>query len=169
MRQILGKTTSHEIAVEKRFQLLKAANQNNTCAISLPELLMSPITCNIPMVENGFVYVLLSKKQYPEVVRYVGQTDSSLLSALRRHNTGQEDCITQSTYLRPWCLVAFVYNFASDSERLTIETHVEDKTANAQSLQSILDELEKCLQHFSESNLRFCKCARVINNNNNME
>ena len=84
MRVILAKTSPHEIALQKRFELLREANEKEEAAeIVLPEVLMSPIICTIPQVEFGFVYILVSKSQCPRIVEFVGNTESNLLHCPR--------------------------------------------------------------------------------------
>ena len=89
---------------------------------------MTPIQLAVPIVENQFVYVLISRRQFPNVVKFIGETGNDLLQEWKLHNSGEKSQLTNALHFRPWCIAAFVYNIVCEEDRLCFHRRIQSDT-----------------------------------------
>ena len=163
IESILKKTTRHEIAVQNRFNALQQFVNHNLKIVDFPALHMLPIRVEIPEVNHGFVYLLVSLRDRSLKTCYAQDTCDSLLAELSRHNAGQMKCITGKLELQPWSLAAFVFGFPTASERLILSEQLRAIVALKLRVDQVIDKFRNLADCEEYGSLSFCKCGNLIN------
>jgi len=158
---ILGKTTKHEILVQERFRLLQQHRTATGLIVQLPEFLMTPIRVDIPVVANGFVYLLVSLRDKSFQTCFIGETTNNLLEELGRHNSGVKSLLTSKSQFRPWSMAAFVINFSCEEDRVNLRMEMEKVIFLQLRIDTLMDHLQKVCASGEFGNLEFFKCGQL--------
>ena len=161
IKSVLSKTTLHEIEVERRLRMLRSMGSFPGTHVQWPELNYRPIRVEIPMVNFGFVYILVSLKDKSLRTLYVGQTKRSVLTRLQEHNSGHGSTFTLPVHRRPWSLAAFAFNFLCDNERLSLETATQQLLFFNLRIDVFVEEFKKLCQSGLYGNINFCCCSSI--------
>ena len=162
IRTILSRTTKHEIQVQDRFRLLQQYRAVEGFPIVIPDLLMTPVRVDIPVVLNGFVYLLVSLRDKSYQTCFVGETKRNLLEELGEHNAGGNTFLTSKPHFRPWSLAAFVTNFSCDEDRLNLKAEMEDSNFLKLRIDTMMDHLQNLCRSGNFGSNNFFKCGNLI-------
>ena len=159
---ILSRTTKHEILVQNRFRLLQQHRSVKGFPIEIPELLMTPVRVDIPVVVHGFVYILVSLRDKSYQTCFVGETKRNLLEELAEHNAGGNSFFTSKPHFRPWSLAAFVTNFSCEENRINLKIEMEKTNFLKLRIDTLMDELHTLSRSGDFGNNNFFKCGNLI-------
>jgi predicted GIY-YIG superfamily endonuclease len=109
MKKVLGQTSMWAHMTEARLETLNLFSQvaqERPVDVHHPFL---PFYRDIPDTQTGYIYLLMSVPH--SNIMSLGQTQTSLLSRLREHNSGKGSDVTNNTDCHPWALLAFVCRF----------------------------------------------------------
>ena len=123
---------------------------------------MTPIRVDIPVVLNGFVYLLVSLRDKSYQTCFVGETKRNLLEELGDHNAGGNKLLTSKPHFRPWSLAAFVTNFSCDEDRLNLKTEMENSNFLKFRIDTMMDQLHTLSRSGDFGNNNFFKCGNLI-------
>ena len=97
LEQILKITNPQEIMM---YDNVKRLASRPCSTINISKLSYIPFRKTIPLIENGFVYVLLSSSNGKFDLFNVGETSASLQKRLYEHNTGTGQNYNNDLYKR---------------------------------------------------------------------
>ena len=151
--------------MEERFVALQRMNCTAGLNLTIPELLMKPIVAEIPAVENGFVYLLVSLRDESYCTTFADETNENLLEDLSRHNSGYKEGVTSKQHLRPWSIAAFAFNFSNYDQRIALKNRIAEETFFLLRVDTLMREFHQLTQSGAFGNAVFVQCGSLINTN----
>ena len=124
---------------------------------------MIPTRVEIPEVNNGFVYLLVSLRDKCYRTCSAHETTDNLLTDLARHNSGLIPGKTRKVELRPWSLAAFAFGFTSDSERHLLYQKVMSLLLSRCRVDETIILFKQLIDTGDFGFLSFCKCGSLVN------
>ena len=147
--------------MQERFRLLQQHRTATGLIVQLPEFLMTPIRVDIPVVANGFVYLLVSLRDKSFQTCFIGETTKNLLEELGQHNSGEKSLLTSKYHFRPWSIAAFVTNFSCEENRVKLKMEMEKVIFLKLRIDTLMDHLQKVCLSGEFGNIEFFKCGQL--------
>ena len=158
VRKVLSTTHLHEESVYQFMSKLRSKASRRKLT-NVPCTMYLRNHFEVPITENGFIYLLVSMADNNYSTYYIDETDTSLSDALRLCNSTHNTALLEK---QPWAMGFFIWHFPSRTVRAQCLSDIRGiVNKNCNDFETLCTEVE-LLMTLNYDNLFICITGKVV-------